>query len=123
VRIAYAIGVRLLTKTNKKECLYKMPSPRQKEVLKWVAEGKTAWEIAAILGISQRTVEWHLNSVRLKVGAANITHAIAKLIRIGLIGAIGLGASGVGIYVALQIPYRLGYHKGLLLNVLFGVIT
>lgn len=34
-------------------------TPRQREILQLLAEGKTAKEIAAVLGISTRTVEFH----------------------------------------------------------------
>lgn len=39
--------------------LFKKISPRQREVLQLLAEGKTAKEIASILNISTRTVEFH----------------------------------------------------------------
>ena len=55
---------------------------REKEVLAWIAEGKTAEETAIILGISRRTVEWHLSQVRQKVSAANVTHAIALAVKL-----------------------------------------
>ena len=37
-------------------------TPREREVLCWAAAGKTYWEIAVILGISERTVkrDWEL---------------------------------------------------------------
>jgi DNA-binding CsgD family transcriptional regulator len=100
-----------------------MPSPRQKEILTWVSEGKTAWEIATILGISRRTVEWHLTSIRAKVNATNITHAVAMCLKTGIITVFGTGMSGVGIASALEIPIKLGHNKGLLFNVLFGLIS
>jgi LuxR family transcriptional regulator, quorum-sensing system regulator BjaR1 len=50
---------------------------REREVLAWAAEGKTAWEIGCILSLSQRTVEWHMRQVCKKVGASNRLQAIA----------------------------------------------
>jgi LuxR family transcriptional regulator, quorum-sensing system regulator BjaR1 len=54
---------------------------REREVLSWAAEGKSAWAIGAILGISQRTVEEHLAAACRKLGAVNRTHAVAIGIR------------------------------------------
>ncbi|MBA89075.1 MAG: LuxR family transcriptional regulator [Phyllobacteriaceae bacterium] len=53
-------------------------SPRERECLLWVAEGKTAWETAVILGLSEHTVRCYLESARHKLGAANNTHAVNK---------------------------------------------
>src|SRR5262249_47676638 len=44
-------------------------SERELEILAWVSEGKTAWEIGHILGLSQRTVEWHIGQACQKLGA------------------------------------------------------
>jgi LuxR family quorum sensing-dependent transcriptional regulator len=52
---------------------------REREVLAWASEGKTAWEIGCILGISQRTVEWHVREACRKLGARNRLQAIAIL--------------------------------------------
>jgi DNA-binding CsgD family transcriptional regulator len=73
---------------------------REKEILFWTSYGKTAWEIATILGISRRTVEWHLSNIRQRNDANNITHMVSKLIREGIIGVFGAGMVGVGIYSA-----------------------
>jgi len=58
---------------------------REKECLLWASEGKTAWEISKILGISERTVLFHLNNCAKKFGAVNRQHAIAKAIMLGVI--------------------------------------
>jgi DNA-binding CsgD family transcriptional regulator len=52
-------------------------APRECEVLAWCAKGKTPWEIACILGLSVRIVEWYLFQACKKLGAANPTQAIA----------------------------------------------
>jgi DNA-binding CsgD family transcriptional regulator len=57
---------------------------RESEVLQWVAAGKTADEIAVILGISRRTAEWHIQNIRQKLSAGNTAHAVAIAIRRGL---------------------------------------
>jgi len=50
---------------------------REREVLSWVSDGKTAWEIGCILKLSTRTVEWHLSQAYQKLGAINRAQAIA----------------------------------------------
>lgn len=44
------------------------PTPREAEILHWLGEGKTNAEIAAILGISPRTVEKHCEQLFAKLG-------------------------------------------------------
>jgi DNA-binding CsgD family transcriptional regulator len=53
-------------------------SPRERECLLWIAEGKTYWETAVILGLSEHTVRCYLESARHKLGATNTTHAVNK---------------------------------------------
>jgi DNA-binding NarL/FixJ family response regulator len=43
-------------------------TPRQREVLQLVAEGRTAREIAEILGVSRKTVEFHKSSIMRLLG-------------------------------------------------------
>lgn len=58
---------------------------RENEVLRWVARGKSAWEIGEILGITKRTVDLHVQTAVRKLGAFNRTHAVALALRDGLI--------------------------------------
>lgn len=51
---------------------------REIEVLRWSAGGKTADEIGTILGISARTVTFHITSSLTKLNAVNKTQAVAK---------------------------------------------
>jgi DNA-binding CsgD family transcriptional regulator len=60
-------------------------SPRQSEVLKWAAEGKTDAEIATILDVSTHTVDKHMRQIKEALGAANRTAAIVNAMRYGLI--------------------------------------
>lgn len=53
-------------------------SPRERECLLWVAEGKTAWEISRILKIGERTVSHHLESIISKLGVKNRPQAVAR---------------------------------------------
>jgi DNA-binding CsgD family transcriptional regulator len=78
-------------------------SHREREVLSWTAMGKTAIETGTILGISKRTVEWHLTQVRQKLSAVNITHTIALAVKAGVIGAFGVtGLTGYGVKIAAR---------------------
>jgi DNA-binding CsgD family transcriptional regulator len=58
---------------------------REKECLLWAAEGKTSWETAQILHISERTVIFHLQNATRKLKAANRQNAIARAVVMGLI--------------------------------------
>jgi LuxR family quorum sensing-dependent transcriptional regulator len=60
-------------------------SDRQCDVLRWAAKGKTAWEASVILGISERTVKFHLNEAARKLNAVNQTSAVATALVRGLI--------------------------------------
>jgi len=51
--------------------------PRELECLQWAAAGKTAWEIGQILGISERTTNFHLGNVRAKLGVCTLRQAVA----------------------------------------------
>jgi len=53
-------------------------TPRQREVLEWVANGKTAADIALIMGISPPTVEKHLRLARETLGVETTAHALIK---------------------------------------------
>lgn len=58
-------------------------SPREREVLSWIAAGKSAEDVACILGITRYTVERHLSNVRERLGAINTIHAVTQAIRRG----------------------------------------
>jgi len=51
---------------------------REIEVLTWVARGKTSAEIADLIGLAKRTVDFHLDNARIKLGAATRTEAAIK---------------------------------------------
>jgi DNA-binding CsgD family transcriptional regulator len=52
-------------------------SPRELTILRLVALGRTTKEIASALGISQRTVNWHLGEAFMKLGASSRAEAVA----------------------------------------------
>jgi DNA-binding response OmpR family regulator len=51
---------------------------REVEVLTWVARGKTSGEIAQIIGLTKRTIDFHIDNARGKLGAATRTEAVIK---------------------------------------------
>jgi LuxR family transcriptional activator of conjugal transfer of Ti plasmids len=80
-------------------------SPRERQCLKWAAEGKSSWDIGVILSISENTVNFHVKNAMRKLGVSRRTVAAIKAIDLGLIErphnwvatvmAIALGVFGV----------------------------
>jgi DNA-binding CsgD family transcriptional regulator len=60
-------------------------SDREREVLEWLKQGKTSWDISVILDISERTVNFHANNIMRKLGAINRAQSVAVAARLGLI--------------------------------------
>jgi DNA-binding CsgD family transcriptional regulator len=58
-------------------------TPRESEVLAWVAKGKTNAEIGVILEMSARTVQKHLEHIYAKLGVESRTTATLKLLGLG----------------------------------------
>lgn len=58
---------------------------REKECLKWAADGKTSWETGEILGIRSTTVEFYIEQARVKLNATNKVQAVAKALRVNAI--------------------------------------
>ncbi len=58
---------------------------RELEGLRWTMEGKTAWEVGNILGISERTAVLHVNNAMHKLGCVNKHQAVLKALRMGLL--------------------------------------
>ena len=60
-------------------------TPRELEALRWTMEGKTAWELGTILGISERTAVLHVNTAMHKLNCNSKHLAVLKALRLGLI--------------------------------------
>jgi DNA-binding NarL/FixJ family response regulator len=58
---------------------------REIETLAWVARGKTSAEIAEMLNICKRTVDFHIDNARTKLGVATRVEAAIKAMMAGLI--------------------------------------
>ena len=69
------------------ERMLEMPAltPRELEALRWTMEGKTAWELGTILGITERTAVLHVNNATHKLGCTSKHQAVLKALRLGLI--------------------------------------
>jgi DNA-binding CsgD family transcriptional regulator len=57
-------------------------TPREREVLRWIAAGKTDRQVAAILGASVRTVQKHLENIYVKLGVENRTAAAMRFAKL-----------------------------------------
>jgi LuxR family quorum sensing-dependent transcriptional regulator len=60
-------------------------SPRERQVLGWIAFGKSSREAAIIMGISEHTVNDYIASAITKLGASNRTEAVMRAVLTGQI--------------------------------------
>jgi len=60
-------------------------TPRELECMQWVALGKTDWEIAQVLAISEATAHFHIENAKKKLGLNSRTEAVARLTLYGLL--------------------------------------
>ena len=82
---AFAVVRAVELRNSRKGRQHPQLTPREIECLKWAADGKSEWEISAILQISEHTADKHLANAHRKLGAANRAHAVALAIRWGFI--------------------------------------
>jgi LuxR family quorum sensing-dependent transcriptional regulator len=61
-------------------------SAREREVLKWIAAGKTSWEVSRLFGTSERSINNVIAGAMVKLGAVTRTQAVVNAIRVGEIG-------------------------------------
>jgi LuxR family transcriptional regulator len=79
LRMAECLTPQLMPEINAKL------SSREIEILRWTADGKTSSEIASILKISERTVNFHVTSITAKLNASNKISAAIKAAMLGLL--------------------------------------
>ena len=60
-------------------------SGRELQCLEWVSLGKTSWETATILGLSERTVNFHLRNACRKLNVYGRQAGVVKAVRLGLL--------------------------------------
>ena len=70
-------------------------SSREKDVVDWLQQGKSSWETSVILGISERTVNFHVYNITRKLGASNRAQALAIVARLGLLGSQGASRDAI----------------------------
>jgi LuxR family transcriptional activator of conjugal transfer of Ti plasmids len=58
---------------------------RERQCLGWIAQGKTAADIAVLIGTSEATASFHLRNVRIKLGANSIAQCVGEALRRGLL--------------------------------------
>ncbi len=75
--------VRIVDRHNAKKDVFL--SSREKEVLNWIKNGKTTWDISIILDMSERTVKFHVKNIMQKLDAVSRPHAVAIALGRGLI--------------------------------------
>jgi LuxR family transcriptional regulator, quorum-sensing system regulator CviR len=59
---------------------------REIEVLNWIKEGKSSWEISMILKCSKRVVDFHVANIKRKLNVASRAQAVAICLQHGIIG-------------------------------------
>ncbi|MES2017317.1 MAG: autoinducer binding domain-containing protein [Pseudomonadota bacterium] len=77
-------GSNALTELHVPESLASL-SEREKEILRWTADGKTSSEIGQILHLSLATVNFHVNKMLVKLNAVNKTQAVVKALMLGML--------------------------------------
>jgi DNA-binding NarL/FixJ family response regulator len=68
-------------------------SDRQVEILQMIADGNSTKQVAALLGITHKTIHNHLNSIYRKLDTQSLTHAVLSAVRMGIIDLNGDEAS------------------------------
>jgi DNA-binding CsgD family transcriptional regulator len=60
-------------------------TPREREVLNWTREGKSAWAVGQILAMSEHTVNFHLRNVMRKLNVSGKHMAILRAMSLGIL--------------------------------------
>ena len=83
--VLYPSELRMSRQTDVDEIMVEPLTPREREVLQMLGQGKSNKEIAARLKISEHTAKFHVASVLGKLGAATRAEAVSVGMRRGLI--------------------------------------
>ena len=83
--LSAAIAVEMLNLVGEVGTEDEVLSERQAEILQSIADGHTTKQVARELGITQKTVHNHLNSIYRRLDAQNLTHAVLSAVRLGII--------------------------------------
>jgi len=60
-------------------------TPREEEILSYIAQGKTNAQIAKILSLSVKTVEYHRTNLMSKLNANNVADLVRYAVKLGLV--------------------------------------
>jgi DNA-binding CsgD family transcriptional regulator len=58
---------------------------REQQVLRWVAQGKSSWEIGHIIQCEECTVNFHCRNIMVKLNVSTRAHALIKAVGLGLL--------------------------------------
>jgi len=56
---------------------------REKEVLDWMKEGKSSWEISVLFNCSKRNIDFHVNNIKKKLNVVSRAQAVAVALHRG----------------------------------------
>ena len=73
---------------------------REQEILEYVADGWSAKQVAQRIDIAPRTVERHIENIRMKMNARNTPHMISCAFTTGMLKV------GVGEMASIQLPAK-----------------
>lgn len=74
---------RAIIKSQRTDAIHTPLTPREREIMQWVATGKSDEEIGTILSLSTTTVTWHVENAKHKLDAFRRTYAVVQAIRFG----------------------------------------
>lgn len=82
-----SVGLIRLTGAEKETTAFRPKlTIREIEVLKWIKEGKTSFDVSMILNISERTANFHMNNIMQKLDVVNRVQAVAVALEKRIIG-------------------------------------
>ena len=71
-------------------------TPRESEVIKLLAEGKSTKDVAALLGLSVKTAETHRSNIMGKLGLHSVSELVLYAVRNNIVQATGSDGRGSG---------------------------
>jgi len=71
-------------KKNEKKVPFNL-TPKEIEILQWIKEGKSSWDISVMLECSKRTVDFHVENAKTKLNTVSRAQAIAVALHYGAI--------------------------------------
>jgi LuxR family transcriptional regulator len=73
----FHIALSSLKAKSETQKLQRLLTKREREVLKWLSQGKTSWEISVILNVAEVTINFHVKNIHAKLNTANRSQAVA----------------------------------------------